>query len=262
MNRASLHRWGLVVGLLLATATPSGQREAGGRGLLAESLRRHESASMEYAGDLTTITRNGTERRKTWRSYRAGNGREAQRLIVFLSPADVRGVAFLSRGRQGGPPDQWIYLPSMGRERRLAEVDLDTRFAGTDFTFEDLAELDPDRYTVDQLPDVSVGGAPAHRLRLVPRGRSAYALELLTFRPADLMLLMRESQRHGDTSPSKRLVLSEFKETDGRVTAMQLELADLTRGSRTMVRLSDVRFNRPQPADRFTLQYLPQAAVR
>jgi hypothetical protein len=217
---------------------------------------------MEYSGDLVITTRNGAERRKTWRSFRVGVGRGAHRLIVFLSPADVRGVAFLSRGHATRSAEQWLYLPSMGRERRLAEPDRGTRFAGTDFTFEDLQELDPALYHITSLPDVLVEDEPAARIRLVPLGRSAYTDEVLTVRRSDLVLLSRESRRRGDTAPSKELRLSSFAEINGRVAARRAEMIDRARGSRTVINLSDIRFDHPQPADRFTIQNLPRAASR
>lgn len=230
--------------------------------VLRESIDRYKSDSMEYAGDLVTTTPAGAERRKTWRSYRSGQGAVAQRLIIFLSPAEVRGVAFLSRGRQSQPANQWIYLPSMKRERRLAEPDRDTRFAGTDFTFEDLEEIDPSRFRVSSLPDDMVDGQPAYRLSLVALRRSAYQSEVLTIRKSDLVLLKREGRRHGEASPSKRLTLSEYGNAGGRLVAMRVEMADLKRGSRTAIRLSEVYFDRPQPADRFTVQNLSRAVVR
>jgi hypothetical protein len=239
---------------------PSAQ-DVEGRRILEDSVARHRASSFEYAGEVVTIAVSGRERRKSWRSYLEGGGAHANRLIRFLSPPEVRGVGFLSRSRPEGLPDQWIYLPSMKRERRIAPQDRDASFVGTDFTFEDLEEINPARYDVALQGEREVDGQLCYVIALHPRERSAYARKLLTLRKDTLTLLVMELFRPNDDTPSKRLVLSDYREIHGRWVAMKLEMSDRIERSRTIVLLSDVAFDRPQPADRFTLQNLVREAV-
>ena len=61
-----------------------------------------------------------------------------KRLIRFISPADQKGIAFLSL-----PDDvQYVYLPAFHKVRRIASSAKNTNFAGTDFTYDDLSTFE------------------------------------------------------------------------------------------------------------------------
>lgn len=229
--------------------------------ILAGSVALLQSASMEYEGEIVTIAQNGRERRKTWRSYRAGDGAAASRLIRFLSPPEVRGVGFLQRGEAGRPPNQWIYLPSMRRERRIAPQDRASSFAGTDFSFEDLEEIDPARYDAFLEPERTLDGHACHVIRIEPRERSAYDRKLVMIRKDTREVLAIEAFRPGHAAPAKRLLLSDYREIQAHRVAMTIEISDLVKGSRTVVHLTAVALDRPQPPDRFTLQNLTREGV-
>ena len=57
-----------------------------------------------------------------------------KRLMKFTSPADQKGIGFLSL------PDEvmYVYLPAFGKTRRIASHVKNTKFAGTDLTYENL----------------------------------------------------------------------------------------------------------------------------
>jgi hypothetical protein len=48
---------------------------------------------------------------------------------------------------QEGPDDQRLYLPALGRVQRIAGQTRSDRFAGSDFSYEDLSSRDPEDYT-------------------------------------------------------------------------------------------------------------------
>ena len=145
---------GTAVACIIAAASPSlsatdAPAGAGGasedaRAILIESDQRHRAQSEEYLGEVIVTSKNGKERRKEWRSYRDGPPGSSHRLIRFLSPPDVRGVGYLAHHRRGMNPDEWLYLPSMKRERRIGARDREGAFVGTSFNYEDLDLLEFD----------------------------------------------------------------------------------------------------------------------
>ena len=57
-----------------------------------------------------------------------------KRLIRFLKPADIKGVTFLSL-----PGDEmYIYMPALGKVRRIASHTKNQSFMGSDFSYEDM----------------------------------------------------------------------------------------------------------------------------
>lgn len=244
----------VVVLLLLIGAEARAGDDA--RTLLVESEARHRSKTQEYRGSLEVVSADGKSRKKAWRSYRQGYAGDARLLIRFVEPAEVRGVGYLSLGRPGKNPEQWLYLPSMKRERRIASQDRDSSFIGTDFNYEDMEDFDHAKYEVALDGEEVVDGQPCLRIEAKPRERSVYVRKLLWLR-RDLLLLVRvDAFKKGASEPHKRLILSRIEEVDGHTVARRMEMTDLTKKSRTTVALEDVAFDKPQPDDRFTIMSL------
>lgn len=68
-------------------------------------------------------------------------------LIVFRSPADIDGTALLSHAKILDADDQWLYLPSLKRVKRISSVNKSGPFVGSEFAFEDFTALELNKYT-------------------------------------------------------------------------------------------------------------------
>ncbi len=226
------------------------------RAILVEAENRQRSQTQEYVGEVVAVSASGKEHRKTWRSYREGSAGNASQLIRFVAPPEVKGVGYLSRSRPGKTTEQWLYLPSMKRERRIASQDRDSSFLGTDFNYEDMEEFDHTKYDVSLLPDESIDGQPCFVIDMRPRNPSIYAKKIIALRKDRLATVRLDLYRRGDAKPSKRLVLTDYELIAGRWAARTIVMQDYRKGSRTTIRLDDLAFDRPQPQDRFTLQNL------
>src|SRR4029077_870037 len=62
-------------------------------------------------------------------------------LWVFDSPADLAGTGFLSWRRRSEPDLLWAYFPAQARVRQRPKPAQQTRFQGSDFSYEDLRLL-------------------------------------------------------------------------------------------------------------------------
>ena len=85
-----------------------------------------------------------------------------KRLVRFLSPADQKGIAFLSLPND----NQILYLPAFGKTRRIASHVKNTRFAGTDYTYED---LEAKRYADKWDAELKSRSAGEYTLSLTPK---------------------------------------------------------------------------------------------
>jgi len=61
-----------------------------------------------------------------------------RRVVVFDSPADIRGTRTLLIEHSGADDDIWIYLPAMKKVRRLVASNKKDSFVGTDFSYGDV----------------------------------------------------------------------------------------------------------------------------
>lgn len=100
-----------------------------------------EKSKMEM---VITDSRDRT-RSRVMQSWTMNEGNTTKSLIVFSDPGNVRGTAFLSIN-ENGSQSQRLYLPSVGRIQTIGSAERGDRFMGSDFTYEDLGDQDPDDY--------------------------------------------------------------------------------------------------------------------
>ena len=74
-------------------------------------------------------------------------------LVIFDSPGDVRGTAFLSHTKKADSDDQWLYLPALKRVKRIASSNKAGPFMGSEFSYEDIASQEVEKYTYKYLRD-------------------------------------------------------------------------------------------------------------
>lgn len=67
-------------------------------------------------------------------------------LSIFTAPQREKGIALLTHSKKGGEDEQWLYLPSTKRLKRIAGNAKASSFRGSEFTFEDLADQNPALY--------------------------------------------------------------------------------------------------------------------
>lgn len=77
-------------------------------------------------------------------------------LTVFDNPRDVKGTAFLSYSHIVTPDDQWLYLPALKRVKRIASSNKSGPFMGSQFSYEDLASFEVDKYRYKYIGDATL----------------------------------------------------------------------------------------------------------
>jgi hypothetical protein len=104
-------------------------------------------------------------------------------LIRFTYPNDIRGTGFLVWEHQKSEDERFLYLPSLGRVRRIAGSEAQESFVGSDFTYEDIGGREFDDYTYafaardgqNATWTPPAGGAPRPAWRLESRRKDASA---------------------------------------------------------------------------------------
>lgn len=100
--------------------------------------------------DLTDKDHHTVRKRFTLR--RVGSFGNGKTLVRFTDPPELRGVALLSINQPGLTDRQWLYTPATERVRSVAPRERSESFAGSDFTYEDIAEHSFDDFVYQMLP--------------------------------------------------------------------------------------------------------------
>ncbi len=78
-------------------------------------------------------------------------------MVIFDSPRDVKGTAFLTYTHIAEPDDQWLYLPSLKRVKRISSKNKSGPFMGSEFAYEDMSSQEVGKYTYKYLRDEPCG---------------------------------------------------------------------------------------------------------
>jgi outer membrane lipoprotein-sorting protein len=220
------------------------------RQIMEEVQRRQRSESQHYEGTLEVIGGGNRIASKRWVYDRLGSFGNSKAVLRFTAPPEVKGVGLLIVNHPDRASDQWMWRPNIGREQRIALQDRSTRFFGTDFSFEDLEERDVGQF--DFKLEGDEGGA--WRVQSIPKKSSQYTHSFLWVKKDNYTVVKSESYN------KKGLVRSidyrDFDQVKGIWTGRTVEVNDVTRNSRTILKYDKLEYNLPAKDADFTLDAL------
>ncbi len=119
--------------------------------------------------EMVLKNREGDESRRTLKMKTleiVGDGDKS--LIIFDTPRDIKGTAFLSFTHALIPDDQWLYLPALKRVKRISSSNKSGPFLGSEYSFEDLTSFEITRYRYLYLKDEIVDGIDCFVIEMKP----------------------------------------------------------------------------------------------
>lgn len=176
-----------------------------------------------------------------------------KRIMRFTSPADQKGIAFLSL-----PDDvQYLYMPAFHKVRRIASHVKSTKFAGTDFTYDDLSSFEYAlQYTATQIKEDDTFWV----MELTPKEgvEKDYGKLIMSIRKDNYY---PEKIDYYDKGGNlwKTMVRRNIEKIDKYWFAKEFEIKDLKEEHSTKMILSDVKFDTGISEKTFTQRYLKRA---
>ena len=204
---------------------------------------------QSYTVRLVLVDKDGAQKTRELVMLQKGRDR---RLVRFTSPADQRGIAFLSL-----PGDvQYLYLPAFKKVRRIATAVKNTNFAGTDFTYEDLEAV---KWADKWVPAIKGGDTDTTLLELTPKPGTSpgYARQVVTVQNSSFVPLRVECY---DNSGAllKVLTRSDVQQVHGYWVAMTTTMEDVRKQHKSQMFTSDLKLDSGIGEEKFTERYLAQ----
>lgn len=142
------------------------------RGLdIAREADRRDQGFVDYSVELEMVLRNsrGRESRRSMRLMTLEVEDDGDKsLTIFDTPLDVRGTALLTHTHRAGPDDQWLNLPELKRVKRIASRNKSGPFVGSEFSFEDLASQEVEKYSYQFLREETCAEGRCFVIERVP----------------------------------------------------------------------------------------------
>ena len=172
-------------------------------------------------------------------------------LVVFDTPVNVRGTALLSHGHKTTEDDQWLFLPALQRVKKIASRNKSGPFLGSEFSFEDLAPPELEKYTYHFDGAEVVDGQTLYVATRYPTDEfSGYAREVVWLDPAHLRVMKIDYYDRRDHF-LKTLEVSDYALYQDRFwKAGQMLMTNARTGKSTALLWQDYRFGREFSAER------------
>lgn len=182
----------------------------------------------------TLIAKNGKESIREMNMWQKGSN---MRLVKFLSPADQKGIGLLSL-----PNDNiTVYLPAFGKTKKIASGAKTGKFAGTDFTIED---MEAKNYSEKWSPALLRTEDNNYILELkpLPNIKTEYSKLIMTVRTSDNYPIKIE---HYDKGGKLIKILASSKiETKGKyIVSRELLMSDLRTGTKTKLEILTYKYD-------------------
>jgi hypothetical protein len=85
-------------------------------------------------------------------------------LIRFLAPEEIAGTTLLSKEKEQGEIEQYLYLPALRMVNKITGDSRRNSFMGSDFTYEDLQRESTADYQYAYVGDTRIGSRPVYKV--------------------------------------------------------------------------------------------------
>ncbi len=186
---------------------------------------------------------------------------DGKMLLRFTAPEDIRGTSFLVWEHEGKDDERFLYLPALGRTRRITSAEKTDSFVGTDFSYEDISGREFEDFTYRLLKGAEPPDCPeCCILESVPKDKDTGYARTVALVDTTCFLPLRVEYFDSRERLTKRLTLLRKEEISGIWTMMEMEMEDLKSDHRTRISVTDVRYNGRVDDGMFTRRELERGA--
>ena len=205
------------------------------------------------------------ERAMTLTSMRGGAGRPVpgdRMLIRFTYPNDINGTGFLVWEQPNAEDERFLYLPALGRVRRIATSEAQESFVGSDFTYEDIGGREFEDYSYRMVEESRAWKAPdgaSHQVYVLEsRNRDANARfpRIVSLVRHDNFIVVHASIHNKRDEVQKTFEALKVEKTDGYWTVLDMRMTDATQRTRTELVLEKVEYDIGLKPDDFSRRAL------
>jgi hypothetical protein len=213
--------------------------------ILDRAFEKRFDADLTSEIELVMEDRNGRQHRRIFDAAAKLIGGRHHSIGKLNWPHHLRDMAILTIEADDRDHDAFVYLPTLGRVRRISSSQKGDAFFGTDVTYEDLERQRIEDLEIVEVETTTTQGEPSYRIRVKPRERRTYVEADYFVATADDALLEIHYFREGGegafrtvTSPRKDMRIE-----GGHIVPARLVVHNLSRRTTTTATFRNLRLD-------------------
>lgn len=214
---------------------------------------------------MVLIDKNNDERKKFFKIFSKKKGQDTQTIMFIVDPPSVKGTGFLSFAydEPGKDDEQFLYLPSLGKAKRIASSDKNGSFMGSDLNYSDMSSRELDDFDFKLLKEISLQKIKCWLIEATPRSQNiidetGYKKSIIAVRQ-DNYVISRVKAWTSDGRYTKLIDFDDIQLIDQIWVPLTIKVVKQfgdTVEHRTMITFSDVKFNQNLNDNMFNLRTL------
>jgi hypothetical protein len=252
----------IIAALLLGGAALASAQTADAAAIVDKSRNRISAATILTRSRMAVAARDGSLSNRVIDQYsKDGPGGENRVVVEFkhsANSANIINTRFLTIENRNGSDEQWIFLPSLGKFRRIAASEGSGSFVGTDFSYSDIASAnrDPGLDTHRIAREEEFRGRPCYVIESVPKDNSYQYSKMIQWIDKENAVNHKIELYDRRGTHVKTMEILELKDVQGRLSPMVTKMSSLTEGTSTTVTVDRLEYDSPIPESVFTPRYL------
>ncbi|MDR2759731.1 MAG: outer membrane lipoprotein-sorting protein [Spirochaetaceae bacterium] len=231
--------------------------------IVRSSRDRITADTVSSRSRMVITAKDGAVSERVLDQYSKDGPRGSRTIIVFQRPPSVANTRFLTMENPGNPDDRWIFLPALGKVRRIAASEGSGNFMGTDFSYDDIssASRDAELDTHTLLREESLNGRTCYVIESTPKDKSyQYSKMVQWIDKASLISYKIELYDRRGTLV-KQVEILDVKEVQGRLSPVVTRMTTIAAGTSTTI-TTILKYDDPIPEGVFTTGYLETGRPR
>ncbi|MHB9292864.1 hypothetical protein Holit_01975 [Hollandina sp. SP2] len=246
----------LLLGGLALSAVLAGAQNAAS--VVQDSRNRIKADTISTRSRMVLTAKDGSTSERQIDQYSKDGPKGNRTLIQFQRPAGVAGTRFLTMENPGSADDRWIFLPSLGKVRRIAASEGSGSFMGTDLSYDDISSTDRDvgLDTHTLLREETFKANPCYVIESVPQDRSYQYSRMVQWIDQHTKVNHRIELYDRRGTLVKVLETLELKDIQGRLSPVVTKMSTLGAGTSTTIYVDILKYDDPIPEGVFTPKFL------
>lgn len=235
------------------------------RSIMQKVEDRDDGDNMTSNMLMTLIDKNNDERKKYFKNFGKDYGKDEKRIMFIERPANIKNTGFLTIDYDDAEKDddQWLFLPALGKTKRIASSDKSGSFMGSDLNYSDMNDRELEDYDYRLLKETTLGGKKVWLIESIPRSEdvieeTGYKKSIIAVRQ-DNYVVVKAKNWTEDGGYVKIMDVKKLELIDGIWISTEMHVVK-RQGKRvkhqTRLQITNVKFNQNLEDDLFTIRRL------
>lgn len=226
--------------VLCLTAVIPAQEKPNGLAIIRNVYNRPQPKDQQGKLVMSLINSRSEERVREIQQFLSDDGTVEKKIMFFVSPADVRNTSFMnwSYSKAGKDDDQWIYLPALKKIKRISSEGKSDYFMGSDFTYDDLGDRQPEEDEHTLLREETIDGKACYVVKSISKDPNYMYAHTLSWINKESWIGVKKEFFDEDGARIKTLNVQKTEKVGPYLIITQSEMVSHEKNHRTRMVLS------------------------